>query len=170
MEKYVLYDYEQWEENSELIRGGRVLMEPAPAMGHQRIATRLTTLFSNQLKDSSRCSVYQPLNYRIADDTVLQPDMLVVKGESGGLYLDSLPVLVAEILSPSTADRDRTVKFSLYESQGVFYYLIISPAAQEVEIYQWEDGKYLLKTKGRDIRFTFDLAGDLVEIDFSQIW
>jgi Uma2 family endonuclease len=163
-------DYEQWEENSELIEGTRYVMEPAPAMGHQRIASRLVGEFYIQLKNSPTCTVYQPVDYRIADNTILQPDMLVVSGEPGVQYLDFPPLLVAEILSPSTALKDRNIKFPLYQSQGVLYYLIVSPRAEEVEVYQWEDGKYVLKKKGRDIHYTFELADEKAEIDFSQIW
>jgi Uma2 family endonuclease len=175
---YTHDDYEQWEgeENSELIGGARYVMEPAPTLGHQGIAARLTSEFHFQLKNSRTYTVYQPLNYRIANDTILQPDMLVVCGEPGGLYLDSPPVLVAEILSPSTALRDRNIKFSLYQSQGVLYYLIVHPGTQEVEVYRWEEGKYVLKAKGKDIHYTFELAESnnptdgKAEIDFSQIW
>lgn len=175
MPHYTYADYEHWEDQWELIEGTRV-EHPTPVPKHQRLAARLTTIFSNQLKDSRTCTVYQPLDYRITDDTVLIPDMLIVCGEIGEKYLDFPPVLVAEILSPSTAARDRNVKFNLYQSQGVKYYLIISPNSQEVEVYQWENGKYTLRAKGRDIRFTFELAesnnltDDEAEIDFSQIW
>ena len=178
MKHYTHEDYEQWEgeENSELIGGVRYVMEPAPAMGHQRIATRLICEFHNQLKNSPTCTVYLPVDYRIANDTILQPDMLVVCGEPGVQYLDFPPVLVAEILSPSTALKDRNIKFPLYQSQGVLYYLIISPRNQEGEVYRWEDGKYVLKIKGRDFHYTFELAESnnptdgKADIDFSQIW
>lgn len=79
-------------------------------------------------------------------------------------------MLVAEILSPSTALRDRNTKFKLYQSQGILYYLIISQDIRQVEVYQWENGKYSLKTKGGDIRYTFELPDCKVEIDLKQIW
>jgi Uma2 family endonuclease len=172
MKHYTYTDYEQWEgeENSELIGGIRYVMQPGPAVRHQRVATKLTVIFSNQLKNSRTCTVYLPLDYRITEDTILQPDMLVVSGEPGEQYLDFPPLLVTEILSPSTALKDRNIKFPLYQAQGVLYYLIIHPGTQEVEVYQWEDGKYVLKAKGRDIHYRFDLADCKAEIDFSQIW
>lgn len=36
-----------------------------------------------------QCTAYQPIDYRISDDTVLQPDMLVVRGEITKKYLDA---------------------------------------------------------------------------------
>lgn len=166
---YTYADYEHWEDQWELIEGNRV-EQPSPVYKHQRVATRLTVAFSIELKDSPTCKVCQPFDYLVSADTVLQPDMLVICGEPREKYLDFPPVLVAEILSPSTASRDKVTKFRLYESQGVLYYLILSPEKQEVEIYYWEDGKYVLKAKGCDIRFTFELPDCTAKIDFSQIW
>lgn len=169
---YTYADYVHWEdqENSELIGGTRYVMQPSPTLRHQRLATRLTCMFFNQLKDAPTCTVYQPVDYWITDDTILQPDMLIVCGEVGEKYLDFPPVLVTEILSPSTASKDRNLKFPLYQSQGVRYYLIISPKSEEIEIYQLENGKYVLQAKGRDISFAFFLGGVTVEIDFKEIW
>jgi Uma2 family endonuclease len=167
---YSYEDYEHWEDQWELIEGNRV-EQPSPTMKHQRIATVLTTLFFIELKDSPEYTVYQPVDYRIGDYTVLQPDMLVVRGEpNDNKYLDFPPALVAEILSPSTAARDIKTKFHLYESQRVLYYLIIAPELQKAEVYQWENGRYVLKAEGRDIHFAFELVGSKAEIDFSQIW
>jgi len=167
--RYTYADYVHWEDSWELIEGNRV-EHPSPVPRHALLATRLTTEFSNQLKSSPTCTVYQPLDYRITDDTVLIPAMLIVCGEIGEKYLDFPPILVVEILSPSTASRDRKIKFNLYESQGVMYYLILSPESRKVEIYQWENGKYALKLRGRDLSFTFLLAGSKARIDFSLIW
>ena len=166
---YTYADYVHWEDSWELIEGNRV-EHPSPVPRHALLATRLTTEFSIQLNGRPNCTVYQPLDYRITDDTVLIPDMLIVCGEMGERYLDFPPMLIVEILSPSTASRDRKIKFNLYESQGVLYYLILSPDSQKVEIYQWENGKYVLKVRGRDISFTFLLAGTKARIDFSQIF
>jgi len=166
---YTYADYVHWEDQWELIHGQRV-EQPTPIYGHQRIATRLTVAFSIALKDSPTYTVCQPLDYIVKKDTVLQPDMFVIAGEPKGKYLDYAPTLVAEILSPSTAAWDKKEKFSIYESQGVLYYLIFSPVIKEVEIYHWENGKYILKAKGKDIRFSFELPGYTVEIDFREVW
>lgn len=65
------------------------------------------------------------VDYIIADDTILQPDMLVVCREITKKYLDFAPGLVVEVLSPSTALKDRHTKYYLYEQQGIKYYLIV---------------------------------------------
>ena len=170
--KYTYVDSEHWEDRWELIDGTPYVMSPEPVYGHQRIATRLSGEFYIQLKNSPTYKVCQPLNYKIADDTVLQPDVLIVSGELGynQLYLNLPPLLVAEVLSPSTALRDRNTKFKIYQTQGVRYYLILSPDNKEVEIYELENSRYVLKAKGNEIQYEFDLPGCNATVDFRQVW
>jgi len=68
---------------------------------------------------------------------------LIVCKEIEKKFLDFTPVLVAEILSPSTALRDRHTKYELYEQQVVKYYLIIDADNTEVEVYQLIEEKYI---------------------------
>ena len=65
------------------------------------------------------------MDFKISDDTILQPDVLVVCGKINKNFLDFPPVLVVEILSKSTEERDRNVKYDFYEQEGVKYYLIV---------------------------------------------
>jgi Uma2 family endonuclease len=147
---YTYSDYENWEGRWELIDGIPYAMRPLPVPKHQKIATALSTEFTIMLKKCAQCTAYQPIDYRISDDTILQPDMLVVCGEITKKFLDFPPALVVEILSPATALKDRHSKYPIYESQGIPYYLIISPDTEEVEIYQLENGAYSLVKKGKN--------------------
>ncbi|WP_338117916.1 Uma2 family endonuclease [Parageobacillus thermoglucosidasius] len=77
-------------------------------------------------------------------DTVVQPDISVFchpeqieeKGAKGA------PTLVIEVLSPSTAFKDRNEKFYLYERFGVQEYWIVDPAHQTIEIYGLVNSKF----------------------------
>ena len=137
---------------------------------HQRIATKLATEFTVKLENCEACTAYQPIDYLISDDTILQPDMLIVGQEIKKKYLDFPPVLVAEILSPATALKDRHSKYSIYESAGVPYYLIISSDAEEGEVYAIESSIYVLKQKGKAFHFQFSFGNCNADIDFSKIW
>lgn len=167
---YTYKDYQQWEGRWELIGGIPFAMSPLPAPIHQKIANKVSSEFYIQLKNCNHCEVYQPLDYLISNDTVLQPDMLVVCAEIPKKFLDFPPSLVTEILSPSTALKDRHNKFSIYESQNIPYYIIISTDPEEIEIYQIERGFYQLKEKGRDFSFEFDFDPCKALIDFNLIW
>ncbi len=167
---YTYAEYEKWEGHWELIEGIAYAMSPLPVPRHQQIASDLLIEFGVQLKKCNKCRVYQPLDYHIADDTILQPDMLVVCGEITKKYLDFPPALVAEVISPATALKDRHTKYSLYESQGIKYYLLVSPDTEEAEIFELENGSYYLSKKGRNIVHDFFFEGCKVVINFKEIW
>ncbi|WP_420442693.1 Uma2 family endonuclease [Candidatus Palauibacter sp.] len=71
----------------------------------------------------------------------VQPDLLFVSGERLGIIGDAslrgVPDLVVEILSPSTAGRDRTIKLELYERQGVPEYWIVDPDEGVVDVWRF---------------------------------
>lgn len=170
---YTYEDYIHWEGRWELIEGVPYAMSPAPVPKHQRIGANLIREFSTQLKKCKRCSVYQPLDYHIDNNTILQPDMLIVCGPIEKKYLDFPPALVIEILSPATALKDRHTKFCIYQSQDIKYYLIVSPDNEEVEIYELtgqEDKIYKLKQQGHDFPFAFSLEECEAKINFKEIW
>jgi len=167
---YTCGDYEQWEGQWELIEGIPYTMSPLPVPRHQRIAASLSAEFTFALKGCKQCKTYQPVDYRVADDTILQPDMLVVCGDITKKYLDFPPALVAEILLPSTALKDRHSKYGIYERQGVAYYLMINPEAEEIEVYKLFEGDYKLEQKGKYISYTFLFDGCSANIDFKEIW
>ncbi len=167
---YTYAEWEAWEGKWELIEGIPHAMSPTPVPIHQKIATNLTAEFHFQLKKCRQCVTYLPLDYLVADDTIVQPDMLVVCKAITKKYLDFPPALVAEILSPATSLKDRHTKYSIYEAQQIPYYLIISPETEEVEVYALENNAYILKRQGKDFPYTFHFEGCEATIDFTEIW
>ena len=74
----------------------------------------------------------------VGEHDVLQPDILYVAGERLAiiteLNIQGAPDLVVEVLSPDTADRDRTLKRARYLRFGVLEYWIVDPVAESVEV------------------------------------
>ena len=170
---YTYEDYCRWEGQWELIEGIPYAMSPAPLPKHQRIANALGGEFYFSLKQNScqQCTASQFIDYKIAEDTVVQPDVLIYCGDIKNTYLDFPPLVIAEILSPSTALKDRHTKFHLYQNAGVKYFLLVSPETEIIQVFILEDGKYLLKQEGHDFAFYFQLDDACTaSIDFSQIW
>lgn len=54
------------------------------------------------------------------------------------------PDFIAEVLSPSTAKIDRTIKFIDYAAHGVSEYWIVDPAKKTVEQFRLQQGEYEL--------------------------
>jgi len=63
------------------------------------------------------------------------------------------PDWVAEVLSPSTARYDRTVKLAAYERAGVREVWLIHPLDRTLTLYRLEEGRYgpatVVELKGR---------------------
>lgn len=171
--QFTYEDYCQWEGRWELIDGMPYAMSPAPVPFHQEINGILHSLFFNALKKyCGSCKVYIPIDWKINEKTVVQPDLLVVCKEIKNNYLDFPPVLIIEILSPSTAFKDRHEKFELYEEQGVKYYLIVDPRFKKIEIYELTENRYQ-PVSINPAMFEFILDNDCrlpVDFNFSSQW
>ncbi len=168
---YTYNDWILWEGQWELIDGIPYAMSPMPVPEHQRIAMSLGAEFTMVLKSCKKCSVYQPIDYKVAEDIILEPDLLIVCNTIEKKYLDFPPSLVVEILSPSTALKDRHSKFEIYEQQQIKYYIIISPDTEEAEVFEYNNEGYQLKEKGKSITYAFFFSDDCVaNINFGEIW
>jgi Uma2 family endonuclease len=114
---------------------------------------------------------YDPLDYKVAENTVVQPDILIVCREITKPFLDFAPVLVVEILSPATALRDRHTKFGIYESEGVKYYIIVDADKKLFEVYELKEGKYLRRDIPSNEPFNFSFDQDCnVNVLLNAIW
>ncbi len=83
--------------------------------------------------------------------------------------LDFAPALVVEVLSPSTAAKDRNVKMELYQLQQVKYYLIVDPQFKKIEIYQLQDNRYQPVSINPD-HFEFMFDNCHANVKFINIW
>src|SRR5882762_11195956 len=140
---YTYDDYCLWEGRWEIIYGIPYAMSPAPSIRHQGVIGNIISELGNALKSSDclhTCRVFNFIDIKITEDTVVQPDASVVCGETGKLFLDFPPTIAVEVLSPSTQLKDRNAKFELYLKFGVQYYMIVDADTKQVEIFQRTDG------------------------------
>lgn len=133
---YTVDDYTQWEGRWELWSGIPVAMSPSADKRHQKLAGELHHLLKSALKRHGclDCEVYFELDWRVCNDTVFRPDLLIVYGDTSSRYIEKTPVLVAEILSQSTRQRDLIYKRESYLQLGVLYYVIVDPERESVEL------------------------------------
>ncbi len=170
---YTYQDYCQWEGRWEIIDGIPFAMNLEHQPRHQLLATNIGAEFGIGLKAerSRELIVSQPVDYKISENTIVQPDILVYKGKPDKAYLDITPKLLVEITSPSSVLKDRYAKFHLYEKAGVPVFILVDPETEKVEVFELENGEYILKQEGHDFSYRFDFdEGCSAEIDFIEIW
>ena len=115
---------------------GTLIVTPAPSWHHQRAVTRLVALLNDACPPDLEAFV-GPLDVTLAEDTVMEPDVLVArKADLGDRDLPAPPVLAVEVLSPSTRRIDLTLKRSRLEAAGCPAYWVIDPA--EPSLTAWE--------------------------------
>jgi Uma2 family endonuclease len=122
---------------------GVLIVTPAPRISHQRVLTRLLVLLATACPPDLEV-LAAPLDYKISDHTLLQPDILVArKADYGVLRLEKTPVLVVEIRSPSTAHYDAGTKRLAYEAAGVLWYWMVDPDEPSLTVLELVDGAYM---------------------------
>ena len=148
--KYTYEDYAQLPEGApyQLI-GGELVMSPSPTPTHQRILRKLARALDRFVEENALGEIlFAPMDVYFSETDTPQPDLLFISKERLGIIgeqmIEGSPDLIMEILSPSTAYYDLKDKKRLYEASGVKEYWIVDPKAQEIEVYEFVEGRYAL--------------------------
>ncbi|MEA2018722.1 MAG: Uma2 family endonuclease, partial [Campylobacterota bacterium] len=171
--RYTYEDYKLWENEWELIEGYPYAMAPAPMIKHQSISNKIGWVLQDAFEDCKRCQALLPVDWKISENTIVQPDNSVICHKpKNKAYLSKAPKIIFEILSKSTAKKDMGIKYDLYEGEGVKYYIIVNPDDEIAKVYQLQDGKYIKVCDATDekIDFKIEECDISISFDFSKIW
>ncbi len=136
-------DYEQLPEHirAELIEGD-LLVIPAPTPWHETVAERLHFALTHHLGADTvnrlRGCQTEVSAWDKEEESIMLPDLVVFpEGTKPARrnWRPPTPVWVVEVLSPSTAARDRGVKRRLYTRAGVQEAWIVDPEAETIEVH-----------------------------------
>ncbi len=170
---YKYEDYLQWEGKWELIYGVPYAMSPSPVFIHQVVSNNIILELNDALKNCTKCTALFGLDWHIkneSDDTVVCPDNVVICKEITGKFIENAPGIIFEILSPSTEEKDRILKYHLYQGEGVKYYVIVDTANKVAEVFELQNKKYRKIIEAKKDKVLFDLGKCKVSFDFSKIW
>lgn len=133
---------EAWEQlpadgNRYEIIDGVLYMTTAPSPFHQWIIRQLFLALNRQLDEQNiGLTLFAPIGVFMPGCDPIQPDVLVIRTEELGIVKDrrinGVPSLLIEVLSPSTASVDLTVKRRAYARAGVPEYWVVRPAQRDV--------------------------------------
>lgn len=122
---------------------GALLVTPSPNLRHQTCVVALVCLLLAARRPEHRVLV-APFDVRLSPTTVLQPDVLVALGtDVGETRLERAPVLVVEVVSPSTRSIDLGTKRLAYEEAGVAAYWVVDPDEPSLTVLHLHAGRYV---------------------------
>jgi Uma2 family endonuclease len=129
--------YQEWwalpaKPKSEWVDGEVVVNSPA-SFAHQDASFLLTALLRASLPG---LHVVQEVGVQLPNSRVRVPDISVIRHPPEQFLVSEAPVLVVEILSPSTRGEDTVRKSGEYAGAGIGQYWILDPELRALDVYQ----------------------------------
>jgi len=139
---------------AELLEGDLV-MPPAPDGSHQLLVLRLARQLQDHLGPEWERVLVAPCDVERDDRNVLQPDvMLLPEGTRPALHpwRPPTPIWVAEVVSPTSAIRDRGVKLRVYARFGLAEAWLVDQFARVIEVHDLAAGRATTFPEGEQAR------------------
>ena len=172
-EEYLTWERKQPFKNE--YYNGQIIVMSGASRSHNRITVDITTQLSNQLMDGA-CEVFaSEMRVRTSPEvSYFYPDIIVVCGEPRfeDDTFDTLlnPIIVIEVLSPSTAAFDRGEKFEHYKQiASLEEYVLISQDRVRVEHYH-RHGRQWIHNSFQHLEDALPLASIECEVPLRAIY
>ena len=120
---------------------GVLLVSPSPLLPHQVGQYTLVHALTLAAPDTVRV-LGAPLDIRFSTTRQLQPDVVVLPRRPLTPKVEDLPLLVVEVLSPSTRATDLTLKRHVFEAAGVPSYWLLDPEVPSLTVLELREGAY----------------------------
>jgi Uma2 family endonuclease len=122
---------------------GVLLVSPGPQLPHQDMVGNLHLLLRAACPPHLKV-VLAPFAVALADDTEVQPDLLVAaRTQFTRKELPGPPLLAVEVLSPSTRRIDLLLKRDRLQAAGVPSYWLVDPEEPSVTVLELRGGTYV---------------------------
>lgn len=158
------------------IIGGELYVTPGPSVRHQRVLIELASRLHLFVRANDLGEVLTgPVDVLFAEGDYLEPDLVFVTKDRAALLSDrgieGSPDLVVEIVSPSTASRDRGIKLDRYRHFGVGAYWVVDPGRRTIEVWDLAAGVGSPHVLGPADRMRWIPAGATValEIELAEL-
>ena len=155
--------------------GGVITMMTGGSLDHSTIASNLWTALRDQLRGST-CRAFRGDSKIIANHSIRYPDLSVTCTQVRGtedVVLD--PILIVEVISPSTEREDRgRKKFDYFATPSIRQYAIIEQDERLIDFYtrtgdRWIDeiieGDAVLNLSSIGVEVSLDAVYEDTELD-----
>ncbi|WP_394843448.1 Uma2 family endonuclease [Pendulispora brunnea] len=161
------------------ILGGVLYTQPRPRARHARSGSRLQTILGGpfDIGDGgpggwiilSEPELHAPSGEIVVPDTVgwrreHMPEL------PDAAYIDVCPDWVCELLSPSTAVKDREKKMPFYLRWGVHHIWLIDPGLHTLEVYRAEHERWMLLGTWSEDAVVRAEPFDSIELKLERLW
>lgn len=167
--RYTTADYNLWEGDWEVIYGDAYAMSPSPVYSHQFVTGKIARQLDEELDNCKRCHAIIGIDLELSEDTVVRPDSMVICYQPKD-KLTSPPEIVFEVVSKSSSRRDEILKFDLYQSEAIKYYILVYPDNKKAKVYKLIDFKYQKVGDFGNETYKFETKDCSIDFDFGFIW
>ena len=156
---------------------GELLVTPAPRIVHAAALAALSYQIERLLPEqgNARRVITSRADLRVEPTAVVEPDLFVLRDPATGrTRLDdpNCVVLIAEVLSPSTAKRDRGIKRVFYQRVGVPEYWIVDLDTRVIE--RWTPADDRPEIVRERLTWREPVSGAVLVLDverfFTDVW
>ncbi len=121
---------------------GSLIVSPAPRHRHQTVVGNLHLILRSVCPPDLQV-ILAPFAVALADDTEVQPDLLVApRSQFTDRELPGAPLLAVEVLSPSTRRVDLLLKRDRLQEAGVPSYWLVDPDVPGITVLELRGGAY----------------------------
>lgn len=143
---------------------GTLYVSPSPFMKHQQAVGALYIAVAGFAETTGGEAILSPMDCKLADGTVTQPDVSYVGPERLHIIEDHVmgaPDLVIEVLSKGTRRFDRTTKLDAYGRNGVREAWLVDPEAETVTVYTGDGSKWV---REESVLFGAEIPSGIVQV------
>ena len=176
VEEFLAWEREQPERYE--YAGGVATMMTGGSLDHSTIASNLWTALRDRLRGGA-CRAFRGDTKVIANNSIRYPDLSVtctpVRGSEDTVLQ---PVLVIEVISPSTEREDRGLKkFDYFSTASIQQYAIIEQDERRIDLYtrsgdRWTDeiveGDTVLNLSSIGVEISLDAIYEDTELDVTR--
>ena len=150
---------------------GRFYETPSPNVPHQLVNFLLARRLDDIARQSGGLVLCAPIDVQLAEHSTVQPDTLYLTSEHRSRarqIVEGAPDLIIEVISPSTARRDRGEKLRLYADSAVREYWIVDPAACQISFLVNRAGRFEVAL-ALDGNYRSEILTELT-LDLADLW
>lgn len=160
LDDFLAWEDQQADERHEFVQGETFAVVGARRV-HGRVVMNLGRHLGNAL-EGSPCEVFAETMQIQVEQNLFYPDLFVTcdPRDLATERVFTAPSLIIEVLSPSTGNYDRSLKFALYRRlASLKEYVLVDPETRRVESFRLTDIGWLLRDMSDDAVLTLASLG-----------